>query len=91
MEFLIGRETTVVELLPSGDQMKNNAGQFVRGSGDGFWSVEFGSHASIEVPEGAFAVMKGLCRHPQRSGGPALDFLSADPKHCSSTDVIVGA
>src|SRR5437762_11361140 len=61
---LIGSETTVIEFLTRGDQVEDDAGQFVSSGCDGLRSTELGSHTSIEVTEGAFAMVQRLGSHP---------------------------
>ena len=60
MAQLIGGEMTVVRLLTGGDQVVDDAGQFVGSGCNGLWSTEFGSYPSAEVTEGALAVVGRL-------------------------------
>jgi hypothetical protein len=46
---LIGCEPGVVEFVPGGYQVKDDARQFVGGGGNGFWCAEFRAHTPIEI------------------------------------------
>jgi hypothetical protein len=60
---LVGSEFRVVEFLSCGDQVEDDAGELMRRRSDGFRRAELGSHTTIEITEGAFAVMQRLGGH----------------------------
>ena len=46
---LIGCEAGVVEFVPGGYQVKDDARKFMGGGVNGFWCAEFRAHAPIEI------------------------------------------
>ena len=51
MTQLIGGETALIKLLMGGDQVEDDACQFVGHRRNGFGRPEFGPHATIEIAE----------------------------------------
>jgi len=88
---LVGSETAVVEFLTGGNQVEDDASQFVRCSCDGLGSTKLGPHSSVEVAEGAFTVVQRLSRHPQRRGRSAVDLSRTHPKDFTATNIVVWA
>ena len=69
--------------------MEDDPSQFVSSCGDRFGSTEFGSHAPVEVPQCALAVVERLGGHAERRGCPALDLPRADPEDFAAADVVI--
>jgi hypothetical protein len=55
---LVCGEARIIEFLPSGHQVEDDAGQFVGGGGYGLWHPEFRAHSPIEISQSRLAVME---------------------------------
>src|SRR5580693_4725084 len=89
MAQLIGSKPAVVEFLACGDQVENDSRQFMGSGGDRFGCAEFGSHAPVEITQGALTVVERLGGHTKGGGGPALDLPRPDPQNFTAADVVV--
>ena len=74
-----------------GDEVMNDARQFVRGRRDRFWRAEFGFHAAIEGAKNGLIAFEGEARHAQGGGEPAFDGTGFRAEHAIAGDAIVGA
>ena len=80
--FLIG--------LASGEQMVEDACQFMRGGGNGFWSAEFGPHSAVVVTKNRLVVMQRVSGEAERERGAILHVAGAHGKY-PAADAITGA
>ena len=65
-------EDGLIVVLSGGDQVIDDAGQFVGGGCDGLGSAEAGSHTAIEVAQMGFAARQRLGCNAQRMAGTAV-------------------
>lgn len=76
--------------LSGGEQVVDDAGEFVGDGGNGLRSSQLGAHASIVLAERRVATVQGLSGDAQRRGGPVLDHAGFNEKHLAPADAVVG-
>lgn len=75
--FLLVGEAGLVVGLSCGDEVVDDACEFVGGGGDGFGRAEVSAFAAEEVADGGGTASGSVSGHSQGVGGSAGDFTSA--------------
>ena len=71
--------------------MEEDASQSVGCRRDCLGRAEMSAHATVEVTEGALAVMQRLGGHAQRECGAALHLACSDENHLAPGDIVIRA
>src|SRR5262245_63176045 len=89
-EILLLSEHAFVVGLSRGEQVKNDASEFVGSGNICLGGAESGAHTAIVLAQKALAAMERLSRHAERGRGTVVYLAGPCQQNLSSADIVVG-